>query len=81
MEVDATETGSPFAEENSLNKAAVIPSDVEDISDVDIEDAEDQFQKTISSKPAYNERRRSIFNTTLEINECESIKSNSPTKS
>lgn len=78
MEVDATETDSPFAEENSLNKAAVIPSDVEDISDVDIEDAEDQFQKTISSKPTYNERRRSIFNTTLEINECESTKIKQP---
>lgn len=74
MEVESTETESPVEEENSLNKAVVILSDVEDMSEVDIEDAVDQFQKTISSKPAYNERRRSIFNTTLEINGCESTK-------
>lgn len=71
MEVESTqtETGSPVGEENCLNRAAVNLSDMEE--DVDIEHAVDQFQKTISSKPVYNERRRSIFNTTLEINERE----------
>lgn len=61
------ETGSPVGEENCLNTTAVNLSGMEE--DVDIEHAVDQFQKTILSQPVYNERRRSIFNTTLEINE------------
>ncbi|KAH8415377.1 hypothetical protein KR222_005880 [Zaprionus bogoriensis] len=66
--MDAAETQSPTAGEHSLNRAVAQLSDMEDISDVDIDVVVDQFHKTISSQP-YNERRRSIFNTTLDMNE------------
>ncbi|KAH8388061.1 hypothetical protein KR093_011421 [Drosophila rubida] len=69
MEADGTAaTNNLSALEKSVKLCTAVLSDVDDISDIDIEDAAEELHKTMTAKPVYNERR-SIFNTTLDLNE------------
>lgn len=54
--------------EKCFNSPTARLSDVDDISDIDVEDVVDKLHKTITSKPVYDEKR-SIFNTTLDLAE------------
>ncbi|XP_062141097.1 uncharacterized protein LOC133849202 [Drosophila sulfurigaster albostrigata] len=56
------------AENKPIKLRTAVLSDVDDISDIDIEEAAEELHKTMTAKPVYN-RRRSIFNTTLDLNE------------
>ncbi|EDW66296.1 uncharacterized protein Kmn1 [Drosophila virilis] len=58
--------------EKCFNSPTARLSDVDDISDIDVEDVVDKLHKTITSKPVYDEKR-SIFNTTLDLAEAGSI--------
>ncbi|EDV95384.1 uncharacterized protein LOC6569254 [Drosophila grimshawi] len=71
--------GSPNSvnySENCLNQQMMAHlSDVDDISDVDGEDVVKKLQNTITSnsQPEYSTRRRSIFNTTLDLADLGSV--------
>lgn len=60
------ESNISIVREKSENPPSVYLSDVDDISDIDVDDAVDKLHKTITSKPVYDEKR-SIFNTTLDL--------------
>ncbi|KAL7743263.1 hypothetical protein ACLKA6_016204 [Drosophila palustris] len=64
---DAT-SENKSAKESSLNVETARLSDVDDISDIEIEDVADELHKTMSAKPVYN-HQKSIFNTTLDLSE------------
>ncbi|XP_017870961.1 PREDICTED: uncharacterized protein LOC108619123 [Drosophila arizonae] len=65
------ESNISIVREKSENPPSVYLSDVDDISDIDVDDAVDKLHKTITSKPVYDEKR-SIFNTTLDLADAES---------
>ncbi|XP_060664621.1 uncharacterized protein LOC132797118 [Drosophila nasuta] len=67
MEAEAA-ANNLSAENKPIKLRTAVLSDVDDISDIDIEDAAEELHKTMTAKPVYN-RRRSIFNTTLDLNE------------
>ncbi|KAH8399744.1 hypothetical protein KR215_001986 [Drosophila sulfurigaster] len=67
--MEAEEAANKLSAENKpIKLRTAVLSDVDDISDIDIEGAAEELHKTMTAKPVYN-RRRSIFNTTLDLNE------------
>lgn len=67
----ATSENNRSSGENALNlAAAAILSDVDDISDIDGEDLANELHKTLNAKPTLT-LQKSIFNTTLDLTECE----------
>lgn len=59
------ESNISIVQERCENPPDVHLSDVDDISDIEVDDVVDKLHKTITSKPVYDEKR-SIFNTTLD---------------
>ncbi|KAH8264726.1 hypothetical protein KR044_004524 [Drosophila immigrans] len=68
MEAEATAANELDANESAIKARTAVLSDVDDISDIDIEDVAEELHKTMTAKPV-STRRRSIFNTTLDLNE------------